>query len=211
MTILPLVSLACVSATVALVVIAKLANPEQSALSMGMSGLARGRYPWIMRAAFVVRGAGALALVGAVSTLVPAAAQSELGLVFIALWGGGSLLLAAYDTDMPGEEPTPHGRAHVLIALVAYVAAGVGTVLVSLRLGDAEATADLARWALPIALVTAVAMVVQFVGFGAAARDAAAEPGSRPALRGLGRYPGLLQRVFVLLVLLWTVVVAAGV
>jgi hypothetical protein len=101
-------------------------------------------------------------------------------------------------------------------------------ILVSLRLGDDEATAGLARWALPVALLAAVAMVVQFVGFGAAARDAGAETpdtsgvsdapdasgaaGARsPSFGGLGRYAGLLQRVFVGIVMLWTALVAAGI
>ncbi len=181
MSTLPLLTLACVSAWVALVLIAQLANPEQSPLSMGMSGLVAGRYGWIMRLAFVVRGVAALALVGAVSSLVPEAARSDLGLALLAVWGGASALLAAYDTDMPGDEPTAHGRGHAVIAFVAYVAVAVGMVLVSLKLDNAEATAGLARWALPIALLAAVAMVSQFAGFAAAARDAAAASGSPPS------------------------------
>jgi len=210
MSALPLLALACVSAWVALVLIAQLANPEQSPLSMGMSGLVHGRYGWIMRLAFVVRGVAALALVGAVSSLVPEAARSDLGLVLIAVWGGASALLAAYDTDMPGDEPTAHGRGHAVIAFVAYVAVAVGMVLVSLKLDDADATAGLARWALSIALLAAVAMVSQFAGFAAAARDAAAASGSPPSLGGLGLIAGLLQRVFLGTVMLWTALIAAG-
>jgi len=218
MTALPLLSLACVSVWVALVVIAQLLNPEQSALSMGMSGLVTGRGGWIMRIAFVVRGASAITLVGALSDLVPEAARSDLGMALLAVWGGGSALLAAYDTDMPGDEPTAHGRGHAVIAFVAYAAAAVGMVLVSVALGAAEATADTARWALPIALLAEVALAAQFAGFAAAARDeaaarearAAAAPEAPPAYGGLGRFAGLLQRVFLSLVMLWTALVAAG-
>ena len=102
---------------------------------------------------------------------------------------------------MPGEEPTAQGRAHALIALVAYVAAAVGMIVVSWELRDAEATAALARWAWPIALFAAVAMVVQFAGFAAAARSTD---------EGLGRYAGLLQRIFIGSVMLWTALVAFG-
>jgi hypothetical protein len=210
MSALPLLTLSGVSVWVALVLIAQSLNPEQSALSMGMSGLVTGRYGWIMRLAFVVRGLTAFALVGAVETLVPQVAVSDLGLGLLAVWGGASALLAAYDTDMPGDEPTPHGRGHAVIAFVAYIAAAVGMVLVSLKLGDGEATADTARWALPIAFFAAVAMAVQFMGFGAAARDASATPGSPPAFGGIGRFAGLLQRVFLGAVMLWTALVAAG-
>ena len=216
MALLPLLTLAGVSVWVALVLIAQALNPEQSALSMGMSGLVTGRHGWIMRVAFVVRGATAITLVGALANLVPEAARSDLGMGLLAVWGGGSALLAAYDTDMPGDEPTAHGRGHAVIAFVAYVAVAVGMLLVSVGLHGAEATADLARWALPIALLAAVAMALQFAGFAAAARDAA-EPrvpalagAQPPASGGLGSYAGLLQRVFLGIVMFWTALVAAG-
>ncbi len=138
---------------------------------------------------------------GAVCVGAPDDARSVAGLVLLAVWGGGSALLAVYDTDMPGDAPTAHGRAHALVALIAYVAAAVGMLLVSLDLRGAEATAGVARWALPIALVAAVAMFAQFAGFAAAART----PG-----RGLGRYAGLLQRVYLATVMLWAAVVAIG-
>jgi len=200
---LSLLTIAGVAAWVALVVTVQLLTPGQSALHMGMSGLATGRHGWLMKLAFVVRGLTALALVVAVAGSVPAAALSLPGLVLFAAWGGGSALLACYDTDMPGHKPTRRGQAHALIALVAYVAAVAGMILVSLRLRDGgEATAVVARWALLIALLAAVAMVAQLAGFAAAAR--------LPA-HGLGRYAGLLQRIFIALVMLWTVVVAAGI
>ncbi len=201
MTILPLLTLGTVSAWLALVVVAQLANPEQSAVSMGMSGLARGRAGWIMRLAFLVRGLSGLALAGALSQGVADDARPVAGIVLLLVWGGGSALLAAYDTDMPGEEPTVHGRMHALIALVAYVAATAGMLLVSWGLRDVEATAAAARWAQPIALFAAVAMVVQFAGFAAAARSMD---------EGLGRYAGLLQRIFIGTVMLWTALVAFG-
>jgi Protein of unknown function (DUF998) len=144
----------------------------------------------------------ALSLVAAAADGVPAAARSVPGLVLFAVWGRGSALLACYDTDMPGDKPTRRGQAHALIALAAYVAAVAGMVLVSLQLRHGEATAVVGRWTLLIALVAAVAMFAQFVAFAEAARPPAA---------GLGRYAGLLQRVFLALVMLWTVVVAAGI
>jgi hypothetical protein len=198
---LALLTVVAVVGWAALVVAAQLLTPEQSALSMGMSGLATGRHGRLMRLAFVVRGFAALALVGAVWAAVPEGARSIAGLALVAVWGVGSALLAACDTDMPGDEPTPHGRAHALIALVAYVAAAAGMVLVALGFRGEEATAGIARWALPLALVAAVAMLVQFAGFGAAARSTS---------RGLGRYAGLLQRVYLALVMLWTALVAVA-
>ena len=119
-----------------------------------------------------------------------------------------------------------------------------------------------AAWALPISIIAAVALVVQFVAFGAAAREARASApgrrvtrfarrhrGGRPApapaapragrsrraaaarrrlprlgarprarppaaatgfLHGLAGYAGLCQRVFVGLLVAWTLLVALG-
>jgi hypothetical protein len=251
-----------------LVIVAQALNPEQSPLSMGMSGLARGRAPWVIKASFVARGLSALLLVGALPVAIASGALSIAGLVLVWLWGVGSAALALTDTDMPGEPPTRAGAAHALVALAAYVAGVAGAILLSLALGNEDATAGAGRWALPIALAAAVALVAQFAGFGAAARQArsaaaglsgeavdpdvhpavggfaaasrgsvvaaAAGPGvgaavppplavardtgsrdrrSAPpaAVRGLAACAGLLQRIFVGLLMLWTLVVALGI
>jgi hypothetical membrane protein len=211
MSVLSLLSIAGVVIWVALVVTAQLLNPAQSWLVMGMSGLARGRHGWIMKLAFVVRGVAALALVWALQEVVPRGALMIAGLLLFWVWGVGSASLARFDTDMPGEPPSRAGAAHVLIALIAYVGAVAGMLLLSPVLGREQATAGVARWALLIALVAAVAMCAQFAGFGAAAKQARAAAGAPAPPRGLARYAGLLQRVFLALVMLWTVVVAAGI
>jgi hypothetical protein len=194
-----IVAVASVALWVVLVVTAQLLTPEQSLWNMGMSGLANGRFGLLMKSAFVVRGLSALALVAAVAGGAPAPARSGVGVVLLAVWGVGSTLLAVYDTDMPGDDLTRHGRIHALVATVAYGAAAVGILLVSSRLSQGQSSAWVARWALPIALVAALVMLAQFAGFGAAAHHPA---------RGLARCAGLLQRAFLVLVMLWTVVVA---
>ena len=257
MTVLALAAVAFVVLWAVLVVAAHVLNPEQSPLSMGMSGLARGRAPWVMKASFVARGLSALCLVAALPAVLGSGALALFGLALLWVWGVGSAALALADTDMPGEQPTRAGAAHALIALVAYVAGAAGAVALSLALRGEDATAGVARWALPIALAAAVALVAQFVAFGSAAREArSAEatrsgdrrrpghraggrsaaaasaaagvppqltggsdagqsgraPGSARAVsRGLAGYAGLLQRVFVGLLMIWTVAVALGI
>jgi hypothetical membrane protein len=198
-TILPVLTVAGVALWVALVVVAQLLAPEQSPLSGAMSGLARARRGWIMTVAFFVRGATGLALVAAAAVNLAPAYHSVVGLTLFSVWGVGSVLLGVFPTDMPGERPTRPGLAHTWIAAVAYIAAVVGMILTSLRLPD-DASSGTARWALPIALVALLALFAQFAGFAAAARSTS---------RGLGRYAGLLQRVFVGSVMLWTALVAA--
>ncbi len=195
----------CVTAVIvwaACVAIAHLVNPGQDPLAMGMSGLARGEHGWLMRAAFVARGASALLLVAVLVLEAPADAWSRGGMALLWAWGLGSALLAVYATDMPGETPTEAGRVHAVVAAVTYVCVVAGALWVSTALRHAEATAGLVTWALPLAILAGLAMVGQFAAFAVAAR---------PADGGLGRYAGLLQRVFVSLVMLWTALVAAAV
>ena len=101
---------ALVVAWAALVIVAQLLNPEQSPLSMGMSGLARGHAPWVMKSAFLVpRRVGAAAPDRAPGVL-GTAGLTLAGIVAFWVWGVGSAALAVIDTDMPGEPPLPRRR-----------------------------------------------------------------------------------------------------
>ena len=121
-----LVAVLLVVAWAALVVVAQLLNPEQSPLSMGMSGLARGHAPWVMKASFLCRGASALLLLIDVPGGPPHGGLTLAGIAAFWVWGVGSAALSLVDTDMPGEAPSRNGAAHALVALVAYVAGVLG-------------------------------------------------------------------------------------
>jgi Protein of unknown function (DUF998) len=191
MTALAGISATLVFAWVALVVAAQLLNPDQSPLALGMSGLARGRYPWAMKASFVVRGLSALALVAALPAAVSVTGWVLPGAALFWVWGLGSAALALADTDMPGEPPTSTGAAHAMIGLVTYVAGASGAILLSLTMLRNEAAAG--GWALSLAVIAAAAMVVQFVAFGAAAREArSAAPAPFTAERGNASAPATL-------------------
>ncbi len=252
-----------------LVALAQVLNPEQSPLSLGMSGLARGKEPWVMKSSFIARGLSALLLIAALPAQLHVAGLVLLAVALLWVWGVGSATLALADTDMPGEAPTRAGAAHALIALVAYVAGAAGAILLSFAMLNG-ALSGVAAWALAISVSAAVALVVQFVAFGAAAREArvsapaplaagspaspastvvreagagvpsspaVAQPlaagvppqlgagsravegavrGARPpaaptgALHDLASYAGLYQRIFVGLLMAWTMLVALG-
>ena len=174
---------ALVVAWAVLVIVAQLLNPEQSPLSMGMSGLARGHAPWVMKAAFLCRGGSALVLLIAVPGALGTAGLTLAGIAAFWVWGVGSAALAVLDTDMPGEPPSRAGAAHALVALVAYVAGVAGAILLSLVLLGERDTSSLGVWALALALTAAVAMAAQFVAFGAAAREARAAAAQRRRAR----------------------------
>ncbi len=190
-----------IAASVGLGLTAQLVTPGHNALSMGASALAVGRHGWLMKLAFVARGLAALTLVAAVVVVVPGSGRSGWGLTLIAVWGVGAFLLAFFATDMPDGPPTAHGAIHALVAAIVYVAVAVGELLVSLDLGHESAWRSLSHLATPLAVAVLVALVAQFAGFRAAMRSMD---------EGLGRYSGLVQRVFLALVLLWMLIVAAG-
>ena len=151
---------------------------------MGMSGLARGREPWVMKVAFVVRGFSALLLVAALpATLGNGTAAA-----------GGPRLVLAVGPGVGGARPGRHryagrgrrrapGPSTRSLALVAYLAGVAGAIMLSVVLLRGDDTAGLGVWALPLALTAAAAMAVQFVAFGAAAREA------REARRGRPPWP----------------------
>jgi hypothetical protein len=174
------VAAALVVVWAALVIVAHLLNPELSPMAMGMSGLTRGRGPWVMKSAFLCRGASALLLLIPIPGVLGTAGVTLAGIVAFWLWGVGSAALAVVDTDMPGEPPSRVGAAHAPVALATYIAGVSGAILLSLAIRGDEDTSGLAVWALPVALTAAVAMVVQFVAFGAAAREARVGAAPRP-------------------------------
>jgi hypothetical protein len=196
---LAMLTIAAIVAYAVLGITVQLLTPGYSALSMGASALAVGPHGELMKLGFVARGVAALALVGALVLALPSAARSPVGEALIAVWGAGAIALAFYDTDMPGGPRTTHGAVHVLVAAVAYVAVAVGELLVALGFARDPAWRPLAPWAVALALAVLVALLAQFAAFGAAARSLSA---------GLGRYGGLMQRIFLGLALAWMVLVS---
>ena len=187
-----------IAAYVAIVVVAQLLPPHYSVISTAESDLAVGRYGWLMTSAFVVRGALSLALVAALALATRGAARSRLGLWLIGLWGAGALLLAAFPTDLPGATRTVHGGIHALVALVAFFAVGLGELLVSRRIAALDGWQAFAMGVRRLALAALVVCAVAVASLGLSSTTSG----------GLAGYAGLLERVFLGLVLLWMLLVA---
>ena len=134
MTMLALAAVAAlVVAWAVLVVVAQVLNPDQSPLSMGMSGLARGRAPWVMKSSFIAAACRRCCCCRA-SRRARRRRSVAAGVLLLWVWGVGSAALALADTDMPGEAATPRRRRARLIALVAYIAGVAGAIVLSLAL-----------------------------------------------------------------------------
>ena len=186
------------AAYVAIVVITQLLPPHYNVIRTAESDLAVGRFGWLMTSAFVVRGALSLALVAALTLATHRVARSRLGLWLIGLWGAGALLLAVFPRDLPGATRTAHGGIHALVALVAFFAVGLGELLVSRRIAALEGWRSFASGVRRLALVALAACVVAVAALGLSVAGSG----------GLGSFDGLLERVFLGLVLLWMLLVA---
>ncbi len=116
-------------------------------------------------------------------------------LILLGVWAVGALRLALFPTDIAGSgHVTLHGLIHLLVASIAFVCGAIGEFLLSLRL---SASAD-ERWRsmripmLTIAILALIALILLYFG-------------SSFGLRHIG---GLLERLFIGLILLWILLVA---
>ena len=174
-------------------VIAQVLSPY-NALRQPESDLAIGfSFSWLMTLNFVIRGLLTLALIAGLLKETSLAGKVRAGLVFLGIWAVGALLLALFPTDLAGEHVTWHGAIHLLVAIVAFVCVAVGEITVSRHFA-----AD-ARWqslfvpALILAIFTLIACLLTLAG---------------GAIPGVKHVPGLTERIFLGLALLWMLVVA---
>ena len=175
-------------------IVAQLLPPHYSAIRQAESDLGVGRYGWVMDVNFVVRGALSLALAYGLYRAWPKNSKvPKLSLALIGAWGIGAFVLALNPADVSGPA-TLHGTIHVLTGLLAFLFVTVGILGVSRSMPDPYPWGWVGPYARGIALCTAIALVVLFVGT---------------------RFPpveqnlyGLLERVFLGLALLWMLVVS---
>jgi len=170
-------------------VIAQLLPPHYNAISQAESDLAVGPYGFVMTINFVLRGLLSLALVWALSRAASKSGLSRTGLVLLAIWGIGALVLALFPTDLAGAKPTLHGVIHLFVALLAFICGAIGELLLALRFAKAEPWRSLRAPALVIAILAIILFVILL----------------------MSAFPhayGLVERIFIGLVLLWMLVVA---
>ena len=170
-------------------VIAQLLPPHYNAISQAESDLAVGPYGFVMTINFVVRGLLSLALVWALSRAASKSGLSRTGLVLLAIWGIGALVLALFPTDLAGAKPTLHGIIHLFVAELAFICGACGELLLALRFAKDGPWRSLS---VPT-LVIAILAIIMFFAL---------------LLPALPHAHGLEERIFIGLVLLWMLVVA---
>jgi len=181
---------------VVLDIVAQALHPQQNPIRDAESNLALGSFGWIMALNFVVRGLLSLAVVAGLQKALVPAARSQVGAILIEIWAVGSFWLALFPTDAPGQR-TLHGLIHALVALIAFFAAAAGELLISRRLAADPRWLQLRQ---PLATIAVFALAMLVVVLIAGERLAAGTQA--------GGIFGLVERVFLALVLLWMLVVA---
>lgn len=185
----------------ALDVVAQLLPPHYSPVSQAESDLAVGPYGWIMTLNFVNRGAFSLGFAYAFARTFrgPARPWRDLrpGVGLLAAWGLGSLVLAAFPTDVPATPVSPHGAVHLVVALLAFLAAALGVYWIGRRLERSDLLGPARSFTLPLAVLVVLAFLVE-----------AGLPFVAPRLDA--RFGGATERVFLGAVLLWMFVVSTS-
>ena len=153
-----------------------------------------GPFSWLMDLNFLLRGALTACLLVAIVRCWRPPALGRLGVVLLAVWAGFSALLAVFPDDPLGTPATASGAIHLLLALVAFLGALVGTFLLSLAAGRRPLRQRLRGWLLALSVLAAVPFLALLrAGFRA---------------DSLG---GLYERLFLALELAWMLVAALSV
>jgi hypothetical protein len=179
---------------VVLDLVAQLLPPHYSPISQAESDLAVGPYGYVMTLNFLMRGILSLSFLVGLSAATGLGSRSRAGVAFLAAWGVGAFILAASPTDVSVTETTGHGKLHLLVAFIAFLAAVVGEVLLSRRFSEEPRLRPIAGPSQLISVFAAVSVVLLFVGTGV------------PYL--LRHAFGLLERIFLGFVLAWILVVS---
>lgn len=175
-------------------IVAQLLPPHYSPLRQAESDLGVGPYGWVMDVNFVVRGILSLAFVYGLYRAWPKTLGTpRVSLGLIGAWGVGALILAVSPTDISGPA-TFHGTVHLVAAFLAFLFVSVGVLGVSYSMPDGPPWRSMRPYARAIAVLTAIALGVLFVGTGIPRIDQ--------------ELFGLLERVFLGLALLWMLFVA---
>lgn len=177
----------------ALVAIAQLLPPHYSPISQDESLLAVGPYGYIMTINFVNRGVFSLLFVYAFGKILPElgtiSRRFRLGLYAIGIWGVGALLLAVF----PATGKTL--AIHTVIGIIAFIAAPLGELSISLQLKSLKLPEPTKKLALAISVIGVLFMVFYW--------------GVRPFFRHFANsYSGLFERFLIGSIILWIAIVS---
>ena len=173
--------------------IAQALPPHYSPISQAESLLAVGPYGYIMAINFLNRGAFSLLFVYAMAQVLSMPGENwrdyKSGLYAIGIWGVGALLLAG----LPATGRTV--GIHTVIAIIIFIAAPLGELSISIKLGRTKVLAGAKRVALVVAGLAVLFMIFYW--------------GVLPFIHPLkSDYSGLFERLLIGSVIAWIAIVS---
>lgn len=174
--------------------VAQLLPPHYSAISQAESDLAVGPFGYVMTVNFIVRGLLSLSFLFGLLAATTVGRRSTMGIALVGIWALGAFVLAAFPTDV-GAGMSLHGLVHLATAALAFLAAAVGEVLLSLRFRGEPRLDGFRSPALLVSASGVLALVALLY----------VEQKARLFTEAFG----LFERIFIGLVLLWMFLIAA--
>jgi hypothetical protein len=164
---------------------------QYSLVRDNISELALGRYGFVQTAAFVVAGAGTLALAFAIRQLTKGAWGSRVGSLLIAVHGAGAILSAVFPTDRidgPADlsSLSATGAIHIAVAIASFVGVIAGMFVLTRTFAHQRRWGSFWRLSVYFPASSLALIIVQQEG---------------PLI-------GLLQRALVIVISAWLVLVA---
>jgi hypothetical membrane protein len=137
----------CIVAYVAIDVALVFLRPQFSVLHSAESDYgSKGAYAWVMDLNFLLRGLLSLTVVYALVLVVPNGKRLTIGLFAIGIWAITSGLLAFFPDDPAGTTQELHGKIHVALAGIAFLAVVIGTRVTSSALRREAAWRPVSTW-----------------------------------------------------------------
>lgn len=169
--------------------------PPHYSLRQAESDLAVGPYGWIMNINFVIRGLLSATVTLAIYKAMKSSIRPVVGMILFGIWTGASFLLAFFNTDVSNfsvsmNSSTIHGRLHLALAMIGFICAPVGILIISRAFRKGDKLKSLGTPALVISIISVLAFL--FLGLGGVH----------------ARNFGIIERVCIGSVLLWIALVA---
>ena len=188
------VTLAGILLYLALDAVAQSLPPHYSLLSQAESDLAVGPYGYVMTLNFISRGVLSLSFLFALALTANSTdtigSRFRRGAWLFGVWSIGALLLAAFPTDVPPTPVSLHGAIHLVLAVLAFFGGAFGALYISLGMAGNRPLARASSVAVALAYLSLACLVVFLATIALAHLNA--------------EYGGLVERVFLGSVLLWT-------
>ncbi|MDA4117755.1 MAG: DUF998 domain-containing protein [Thaumarchaeota archaeon] len=167
--------------------------PHYSLVSQAESDLAVGPYGYVMAINFVNRGVFSLLFLLGLANALPARREYRRGFLLFGIWAVGAMVLAAAPADVT-PPATLHGVVHLLVAVLAFLGGAFGAL--TLSRGFSNDTSLKMGLLMPLAVLAVTSLVILY--------------GATAVPRFDARYGGLLERVFLGLVLAWMLASSAA-